>query len=289
MPVTIHLVLEAFGVIAIAACLSYLAWCCIPRRNRNGLGGGAFFRKLRAKLSRMSFTGRSAAKPGETSGAENGNDDGSEVNAFCAGLFGDGVPRQGRRRHPGERCIDVDSFVVDGNPVQDKENDGLAAAEVDVPKDLETPQASLPAEIEVFDLRGRLAGMSLTENTRVFLDDRLSDLVIDHFIDDDQKSRWGLRVASFLDEVSLLRLHVSPEDRREIEGILCGLREKMNSLELEIIDKDEWDAACQRAVSVARKGDAPGTRILKKIACGLAFRGKIVKKQEVSVEMPLER
>lgn len=137
------------------------------------------------------------------------------------------------------------------------------------------------------DLRDLIAGKNLTADAQDFLADRLEELVINHQMNDDQIVKWGLDAVSFSDEALLLRNHIPSEDWLVISSVLDTLRTKMKEMDLCAIDDDAWNPARQRAVSVARKANLSETKVTTKIASGLSFRGDVVKKQEVAVEMPM--
>lgn len=144
-------------------------------------------------------------------------------------------------------------------------------------------------EFEKVDFRKVLANRNLTEETRSFLEDRLEGLVIDSPMNEDEILAWGLNVASTMDEFALLRAHLTADDLQVVEDVKHCICETLKDLNLDLIDKDTWDPSCQRAVSVVRNETAVATKILKKRSCGITFKGNVMKKQEVEVEMPFAR
>ena len=173
---------------------------------------------------------------------------------------------------------------IDVQHIDNQQTENVATVEV-IPS-METIKET---PFEIFDLRRTLIEKTLTEDTRIFLEDRLEGLVIDHEMDDDQIITWGLSAASFVDETKLLLLHIPEDDKIAVESVLAALWQKIEELKLALVDDDEWNPSRQRAVSVTRVDTASVTRILKKRTCGLMFKGAIIKKQEVEVEMPLTK
>lgn len=149
--------------------------------------------------------------------------------------------------------------------------------------------ADRKTDIEKVDFRPELANRKLTEDTRAFLEDRLEGLVIDSSMTEDDILAWGLNAASIMDEFALLRTHLPADDLRVVDDVKQCICKKLKDLNLDLIDKDTWDPSCQRAVSVVRNETAAEPKILKKKACGMTFKGMVVKKQEVEVEMPVAR
>lgn len=146
--------------------------------------------------------------------------------------------------------------------------------------------ATRKVEFEVVDFRKLLADKRFSNETRSFLEDRLEGLIIESPLNDDRILEWGQRAVSMIDELALLRAHISDEDLRVVDFVCGCICDKMKEMNLALIDKETWDSSCQRAVSVVRSDTAVETKILKKKACGMTFRGKVIKKQEVEVEMP---
>lgn len=153
------------------------------------------------------------------------------------------------------------------------------------------PEMSLikKVEFEAVDFRKLLADKRFSNETRLFLEDRLEGLIIESPLNDDSDDRileWGQSAVSIIDELALLRAHISDEDLRVVDFVCGCICDKMKEMNLALIDKETWDSSCQRAVSVVRSDTAVETKILKKKACGMTFKGKVIKKQEVEVEMP---
>lgn len=140
--------------------------------------------------------------------------------------------------------------------------------------------------LEVVDFRKVLVDREFADETRAFLEDRLEGLTIDFPMDEERILEWGLKAVSQLDEFTLLRVHVSDDDRRVIDMVCGCICDKMKAMNLALINKDLWDSSCHRAVGVVRSETASGTRIIRKRACGMTYKGMLVKKQEVDVEMP---
>lgn len=143
--------------------------------------------------------------------------------------------------------------------------------------------------VEPFDLRKDIVGKKLTDDTRAFLEDRLEGLVIDSPMKEERVLEWGQNVVSLIDEIKLLRTRASADDLTAVDKVADCLREKMKDMNLALIDEEEWNPSCQRAVAVMRSETASKTKILNKKSCGMTFNGKVIKKQEVEVEMPFSQ
>lgn len=146
--------------------------------------------------------------------------------------------------------------------------------------------SAVTIDIEPFDLRKDIVGKKLTDDTRAFLEDRLEALVVDSPMKEVRVLEWGQNAVSLIDEIRLLRTRATADDLTVVDMVADRLREKMTDMHLALIDEEDWNPSCQRAVAVMRSETATKTRILKKKSCGMTFNGKVIKKQEVDVEMP---
>ena len=115
-----------------------------------------------------------------------------------------------------------------------------------------------------------------------FVSDRLEETNPRHSVDE---SKWALDVVDFLDE---LKESASSGSEKECEAsrvlsdrLVACLTEK----NFELIDSDGWNPDKQRAVAVVRNPNTTETIILGKGSTGLSHNGKIIRKQEVKIEM----
>lgn len=144
-------------------------------------------------------------------------------------------------------------------------------------------------DFDSWDLRKALVTKELSSQTRAFLEDRLDGVAIDSPMSEDLAVKWGLRVASLIDEITLLRTHVAEDDLRIVDMVYNATLDKMRELNFALLDEDQWNPSFQRAVSVVRSETVTETKILRKKACGMTFNGRVIKKQEVEVEMPFQK
>ena len=149
--------------------------------------------------------------------------------------------------------------------------------EVDRPLLSTCPECNVVSEVVKFSKL--LADKEVSAETRAFLEDRLEGLTIDFPMDEERILEWGLKAVSQLDEFALLRMHVSDDDRRAVEMVCGCICDKMKAMDLALIDKESWDPSCHRAVGVVRSETASGTRIIRKRACGMTYKGMLVKKR----------
>ncbi len=115
-----------------------------------------------------------------------------------------------------------------------------------------------------------------------FVESRLAELSPLSNADD---SKWALGIVDFIDELKESNADASSVERNESDSLCASLSAFLSSKGYSLIDDDEWNPEQQRAVAVVRKPDAGATKILGKGSTGLSRCGKIIRKQEVKVEM----
>ena len=126
------------------------------------------------------------------------------------------------------------------------------------------------------------AGCGVSEGWVEFVEERLYELSASW---NAEEPKCALGVVDFLDELRESYATDSPDEQSSSEAIQRALKDILYSNGYTILDSDEWNPETQRAVAVAHKPDATGTKILGKGSSGLARNGKLIRKQEVKVEM----
>ena len=122
----------------------------------------------------------------------------------------------------------------------------------------------------------------ISQEWREFVSERLVELNPQQNMDE---VIWALGVVDFLDELKESEVEASSGEQ-DISVSLC--RELLNVLSSKgfaVVDSETWNPDLQRAVVVVRKSDATETKILGKGSTGLSRDGKIIRKQEVKIEM----
>ena len=99
------------------------------------------------------------------------------------------------------------------------------------------------------------------------------------------ETKWALGVVDFLDELKETDDAASSFEQTASASLRASLLSVLSSKGYEPVDSDEWNPDKQRAVSVVRNSAATGTIILGKGSTGLSRNGKIIRKQEVKIEM----
>ena len=98
---------------------------------------------------------------------------------------------------------------------------------------------------------------------------------------------WILAAVDLLDEMDCLRVSASHHDSSNLHRLSDQITRYLTSIDCRLIDEDEWSPEFQRAVSVCEvlsSGDAP--RIAGKGATGVITRGRLIRKQEISLKIP---
>lgn len=127
-----------------------------------------------------------------------------------------------------------------------------------------------------------VANWRVSQEWRDFVSERLSELKPNM---EGDETKWALDVVDFLDELSEADEEVSFAERDISKSIRRRLLEIFSSRGFALIDSNEWNPDLQRAVSVVRRSDVLTTNIIKKGSTGLSRNGKIIRKQEVKIEM----
>lgn len=115
-----------------------------------------------------------------------------------------------------------------------------------------------------------------------FVTERLEELRPRQDIDE---SKWALGIVDFLDELKESESEASPTERSISTLLQNELLNILSTRGFELVDSETWNPDLQRAVAVVRKPDTITTTILKKGSTGLSRNGKIIRKQEVKIEM----
>ena len=92
-------------------------------------------------------------------------------------------------------------------------------------------------------------------------------------------------MVDFLDELKEAGLTATEQERVASRALADQLLALLTEKGFTLLDSDEWNPDKQRAVAVVRKPDATGTKIMGKGSTGLSRNGRIIRKQEVKIEM----
>ena len=115
-----------------------------------------------------------------------------------------------------------------------------------------------------------------------FVTERLEELRPQQDI---EESKWALGIVDFLDELKESESEASSAERSISTSLQNELLNILSTRGFALVDSEAWSPDLQRAVAVVRKPDAIKTTILKKGSTGLSRNGKIIRKQEVKIEM----
>ena len=115
-----------------------------------------------------------------------------------------------------------------------------------------------------------------------FVSERLEELRLREGMDE---TKWALGVVDFIDELKESDAEASSKERDISAALRNEMLDVLASKGFAVVDSETWNPDLQRAVAVVRKPDATETKILGKGATGLARKGKIIRKQEVKIEM----
>ncbi len=115
-----------------------------------------------------------------------------------------------------------------------------------------------------------------------FVTERLEELRPQQGI---EESKWALGVVDFLDELKESESEASTAERNISVSLQRELLDILSKRGFAVLDSETWNPDLQRAVAVVRKPDVIKTTILKKGSTGLSRNGKIIRKQEVKIEM----
>ena len=139
---------------------------------------------------------------------------------------------------------------------------------------------SKPVEIEWPSPNVTDEGVS--QEWREFVTERLEELRPHQDI---EESKWALGIVDFLDELTESESEASSAERNISVSLQRELLDILSKRGFAVLDSETWNPDLQRAVAVVRKPDAITTTILKKGSTGLSRNGKIIRKQEVKIEM----
>jgi len=126
------------------------------------------------------------------------------------------------------------------------------------------------------------ASDGVSQDWREFVVERLDELNPQQNKDE---TKWALGIVDFLDELKESDLEASSAGRDISASLGHKLVDILSSKGFTVVDSETWNPDLQRAVAVVRKPDATETIILGKGATGLSRNGKIIRKQEVKIEM----
>ena len=145
---------------------------------------------------------------------------------------------------------------------------------------LQELDTSKPVEIEWPS--PNVADEGVSQGWREFVTERLEELRPQQNI---EESKWALGVVDFLDELKESESEESTAERNISVSLQRELLDILSTRGFAVLDSETWNPDLQRAVAVVRKPDAIKTTILKKGSTGLSRNGKIIRKQEVKIEM----
>ena len=125
-------------------------------------------------------------------------------------------------------------------------------------------------------------GEGLSDEWLSFVTERLEESRPHDSLDE---TKWAIGVVDFLDELKEAGLTATEQERVASRALADQLLALLTEKGFTLLDSDEWNPDKQRAVAVVRKPDATGTKILGKGSTGLSRNGRIIRKQEVKIEM----
>lgn len=126
------------------------------------------------------------------------------------------------------------------------------------------------------------SGDGISGDWASFVADRLAET--DPATSSDE-TKWALGVVDFLDELKESEADASEAERAASRSLSDRLKTALCAKGFSLVDSNEWNPDKQRAVAVERKPNATETKILGKGSTGLSRNGKIIRKQEVKLEM----
>lgn len=157
-----------------------------------------------------------------------------------------------------EDVIDIEECVLLPEP----DGPGESLPQIDIPQD----------QLKSFT----------SENLKGLIQDRINDLNITGL----SVEQWALGVVDFIDEVSGIRNGLSDRERQHLKVLVNQLKKQLAAMDCVLIDEDEWNPKKQRAITTRKtlpKEALP--RITDKGATGLMIQGKLIRKQEVFIEI----
>ena len=161
--------------------------------------------------------------------------------------------------------------IGDGLSLSVAEEKNSGSQELDTPKpiEFEWPSPNVMRE-------------GVSQEWGEFVTERLEELRPQQGI---EESKWALGVVDFLDELKESESEASTAERNISVSLQRELLDILSKRGFAVLDSETWNPDLQRAVAVVRKPDVIKTTILKKGSTGLSRNGKIIRKQEVKIEM----
>ena len=106
---------------------------------------------------------------------------------------------------------------------------------------------------------------------------------------EDDTDLWSIAAVDFMDELRMMEKSYSEKDKDFVNHISMTIRNQLLSLNVELIDCNDWTPDKQRAISVTVNPDTQQAKILRKGATGIVINGHLIRKQEVILELPEQK
>ena len=148
--------------------------------------------------------------------------------------------------------------------------------------DSDSLERDAPTPVEFEWPSPNVTNEGVSQEWREFVTERLEELRPQRDIDE---SKWALGIVDFLDELKESESEASSAEKSLSTSLQRELLGILSTRGFAIVDSETWNPDLQRAVAVVRNPDAIKTKILKKGSTGLSRNGKIIRKQEVKIEM----
>lgn len=102
-------------------------------------------------------------------------------------------------------------------------------------------------------------------------------------------AKWAVDAVDFHDEITDIGKgsELTEQERALCRVIRESLAASFRLADIHMLDSDTWNPNIQRAVAVTRNASTTEPLIREKGATGLSVRGSLLRKQEVSLVMPL--
>ena len=149
-------------------------------------------------------------------------------------------------------------------------------------KDSDSQELDTPKQVEFEWPSPNVTDEGVSQEWGEFVTERLEELRPQQ---DVEESKWALGIVDFLDELKESESEASSAERNVSASLQRELLNILSTRGFAVIDSKTWNPDLQRAVAVVRKPDVIKTTILKKGSTGLSRNGKIIRKQEVKIEM----
>lgn len=149
----------------------------------------------------------------------------------------------------------------------------------DLPENDECPEANgLADEIrQAFDQ----ARQSATGDLRTFLDEREKDFV--QSAESSDFAGTGLFLVDFLDEIRRTKRSAALETATALDVLSRKIEQSMSKAGFTLFRDDAWNRSRQRILSAVHNPGATEVRIVSTEETGLLYRGKLLRKQGVSI------